>query len=63
MTLLLAVAIALGSHVSWADRVTGERYCGTLTIVDMRGYAWILPDRNAQFYAIEPYANISAGCW
>lgn len=62
MTLLLAAFIALGAHVSWLDRTTGERYCGTLTLVDMRGYAWILPDRQAQNYAIEPYANVTEGC-
>lgn len=62
MILSLLLSLVLNSQVSWDDPVTGETYCGTLATIDFRGYAWILPDRNKQFYAFIPYEKVKEGC-
>lgn len=59
----VALAIAIGSTVSWADPGTGEVSCGRLTSIDeWRGVAWILPDRSPYWYATVPFALVREGC-
>lgn len=62
MMTAFALTFLIGLHVHWADRMTGEVSCGTLTSIDYRDRAWIVPDRNPQWYAIEPVSIVKAGC-
>lgn len=59
---LLAVAIAIGSQVSWKDQTTGFQYCGKLTDIDHYGRAWVLPDLTPYNYAIVWPDELTLGC-
>lgn len=49
---MIALALALGMHVCWPAGA------GTLALVDMRGFAWVLPDDDGRAYVFVPFCQL-----
>ncbi len=62
MLSLYVLPLIIGMQVTWTDRTTAQVMCGKLATIDEYERAWIIPNTNPQFYAIEPTSNVTPGC-